>query len=69
MYVTSAGKKILGLCCMVGLFIRSRNAINNQLLGQCNIGKVETSAVLVGTVCGIESRTVRYIPSFSSVGR
>ena len=51
------------------MFIRSRNAINNQLLGQCNIGKVETSAILVGTVCGIGSRTVWYIPSFSSVGR
>ena len=54
---------------MVGLFIRSRNAINNQLLGQCSRGKVETSAILVGTVCGIGNRTVRYIPSFSSVGR
>ena len=62
MCVISAGENMLCRIVLCGwMFISTRSPINNQLSGQCSIGKIERSAIgmfymsiLVGTSCGTE---------------
>ena len=66
MCVISAGENMLCRIVLCGwMFISTRSPINNQLSGQCSIGKIERSAIgmfymsiLVDASCGTESTSV-----------